>query len=91
MVAALYFGFLAAPRYESETQFIVRGVEGSRAATGLEGFLQALGISRSSDNSNAIMNYLVSRDSVASLEAALPLRQMYARRAPTRWRGFPGR
>lgn len=89
VVAALYFGFLAAPRYELETQFIVRGVEGSRAATGLEGFLQALGISRSSDNSNAIMNYLVSRDAVASLEAALPLRQMYAREGADALARFP--
>jgi capsular polysaccharide transport system permease protein len=77
-LAALYYGLWAAPRYESETQFIVRGVQGSRGATGLEGVLRAFGISRSGDDSNAVLEYLVSRDAVAGLEAALPLRKMYA-------------
>ena len=79
VLAGLYYGSWAAPRYESETQFLVRGVQGSRGATGLEGFLQAVGISRSTDDANAVLNYLVSRDAVVDLEAALPLRLIYSR------------
>jgi capsular polysaccharide transport system permease protein len=69
----------ATPRYVSETQFIVRGIHGAGAAPGLEGLLQALGVARSTDDSNAVLDYLVSRDAVAGLEAALPLRKMYGR------------
>jgi capsular polysaccharide transport system permease protein len=79
LISAVYYGLWAAPRYESETQFIVRGIHGAGAAPGLEGLLQALGVSRSTDDSNAVLEYLVSRDAVAGLEAALPLRKIYAR------------
>jgi capsular polysaccharide transport system permease protein len=79
LVSAIYYGLWAAPRYVSETQFIVRGVHGAGGAPGLEGLLQALGVARSTDDSNAVLDYLVSRDAVAGLEAALPLRRIYAR------------
>ena len=79
LLSAVYYGLWAAPRYVSETQFIVRGIHGAGAAPGLEGLLQALGVARSTDDSNAVLNYLVSRDAVAGLESALPLRKMYAR------------
>jgi capsular polysaccharide transport system permease protein len=79
LVSAVYYGLWAAPRYVSETQFIVRGIHGAGAAPGLEGLLQALGVARSTDDSNAVLDYLVSRDAVAGLEAALPLRKIYGR------------
>jgi capsular polysaccharide transport system permease protein len=79
LLSVVYYGLWAAPRYVSETQFIVRGVHGAGAAPGLEGLLQALGVARSTDDSNAVLNYLVSRDVVAGLESALRLRKMYAR------------
>jgi capsular polysaccharide transport system permease protein len=79
LVSAVYYGLWATPRYVSETQFIVRGIHGAGAAPGLEGLLQALGVARSTDDSNAVLDYLVSRDAVAGLEAALPLRKMYGR------------
>ena len=80
-IAALYFGVLAAPRYVSETQFIVRTSDGSQGGGGsaLQGLLQLIGVSRSTDDANAVLSYLQSRDAVTSLEAALPLRQIYAR------------
>ena len=79
LLSAAYYGLWAAPRYVSETQFIVRGIAGAGAVPGIEGFLQALGVVHSTDDSNAVLDYLVSRDAVAALEAALPLRKMYAR------------
>ena len=33
VVAAIYFGLVASPRYESETQFIVRGIQGNGRAS----------------------------------------------------------
>ncbi len=81
LIAALYFGLWAAPRYVSETNFIVRSVQGAEISSGggLMGLLQAFGFTRSSDDSNAVLSYLASRDAVSGLEAALPLRKMYAR------------
>jgi capsular polysaccharide transport system permease protein len=79
-VATAYFGFLAAPRYVSETQFIVRSVDAPQGAGSfLETILQAVGITRSQDDSNAVMEYLQSRDAVSALEGALPLRKMFSR------------
>jgi capsular polysaccharide transport system permease protein len=89
VLSAVYYGGLAAPRYESETQFIVRGIHSGNAAPGLEGLLQALGIARSTDDSNAILDYLVSRDAIAALETALPLRKMYGRAEADTLARFP--
>ena len=95
-IAALYYGLWASPRYVSETQFIVRTAEGNQigSTSVLQGLLQAFGITRSTDNSNAVLSYLQSRDAVAGLEAALPLRKIYAREeadAPARFpRPFSG-
>jgi capsular polysaccharide transport system permease protein len=91
VVAALYYGLWAAPRYVSETQILVRSDQGSQSAPGgsiLSGLLGAFGIGRSDDDSNAVLSYLQSRDAVSGLEAALPLRKIYGREeadAPARF------
>ena len=79
-IASAYFGVLAAPRYVSEARLMVRSID-TPQGTGsfLETILQAVGISRSQDDSNAVLEYLATRDAVANLEAALPLRKMYGR------------
>ena len=91
VIAAFYYCGWAAPRYVSETQFIVRTAEGNKLGGGsaLEGLLQAIGISRSTDDSNAVLRYLQSRDAVANLESALPLRQIYARQGADPLARFP--
>ncbi len=88
-VAAVYLGLVAAPRYESDTQFIVRGVQSHSAPPGLESLMQAFGIARSSDDSNVVLDYLTSRDAVAALEAALPLRTMYGHKSADPLSRFP--
>ncbi len=90
-LAAAYYGLLAAPRYVSETQFMVRSVDGSQSTSGslLSGLLQAFGVSRSDDDSNAIIQYLQSRDAVGDLEAAIPLREMFGRKEADAFARFP--
>ncbi len=88
-VAAVYFGLVVTPRYESDTQFIVRGVQSHSAPPGLASLMQAFGISRSSDDSNVVLDYLTSRDAVTALEAALPLRTMYGRTSADLLSRFP--
>ena len=80
-IAALYYGLWASPRYVSETQFIVRSDQGSQSAPG-GSVLRPPGGVRDwpfDDDSNAVFSYLGSRDAVVGLEAALPLRKIYAR------------
>lgn len=95
-IAAIYFGLWAAPRYVSETQLVVRTVEGNQLAGGsvVNAMLNAFLNMPSSDDANSVVAYLQSRDAVRDLEAALPLRKMYAREeadAPARFpRPFSG-
>ena len=88
-VAAVYFGLVATPRYESDTQFIVRGIQSNSAPPGLESLMQAFGIGRSADDSNVVLDYLTSRDAVTALEAALPLRKMYGQKSADPLSRFP--
>ena len=89
VLAALYYGVLAAPRYESETRFIVRGVQASRAAPGLQSLMQAFGIARSSDDANVVLEYLQSRDAVTELDSALSLRKIFGREEADALSRFP--
>jgi capsular polysaccharide transport system permease protein len=89
VLSASYYGLVATPRYESETELMVRGIHGNRAAPGLESLMQAFGIARSSDDANALLEYLGSRDSVTELEKALPLRKIYGREEADPLSRFP--
>ncbi len=89
LAAGVYYGFVAAPRYEAQTQFIVRGIHGNRLAPGLASLMQAVGIGRSSDDSNVVLEYLGSRDAVTQLETALPLREIYGRQEADPLSRFP--
>ncbi len=90
-IAALYYGLWAAPRYVSETQILVRSAQGGGGgiSSGIQGLLQSFGISRSTDDSNAVISYLQSRGAVQSLELALPLRAMYGRKEADPLARFP--
>lgn len=76
--AAVYYGFVASDRYVSETQFIVRGVQGNRS-TGLDSLFRTFGIARTADDSNAIAAYMASRDALRGLEASLPMLDIFTR------------
>jgi capsular polysaccharide transport system permease protein len=86
--SAFYYGLWATDRYVSEAQFIVRGVSSNRA-TGLDSLFRTFGIARTVDDANAVENYLMSRDAVRGLEAALPLREMFSRANADYFSRFP--
>jgi capsular polysaccharide transport system permease protein len=77
VLTALYSYLFMADRYVSEAHFIVRGVA-NQQATGLGALFRTFGISRAEDDSNAVLNFLQSRDAVHQLEARLPLRKMFS-------------
>ena len=91
--ASVYYTFFAAPEYVSEAEYIVRGVS-SRHASGLDALFSTFGISRTVDDTFAIQDYLRSRNVIAEVDKAVPLRVAFARpeadalaRFPHPWRG----
>ena len=92
-VSALYYGIWAAPRYVSETQFLVRKAHTIRSP-GIDAFLKTLGGSQQADDTSVVTGYVLSRDAVRSIEAQLPVRKIFSApeadlfsRFPRFWRG----
>ena len=81
-IASLYFGFVAADQYVSEARYIVRSASSSSTINAL-GSLNALStvqtMSRAADDTNAVNDYLQSRDLVAVLERQNHLRRILSR------------
>lgn len=77
--SALYYGLIASDQYFSEAQFVVRNMS-SRRKTGLEMLFQTFGVSSTVDDTNAVQNYIQSRDALRSLEQKIPLRTMFSRK-----------
>lgn len=75
---SLVYNLVAADRFVSEAQFVVKGVNSTQVG-GLSVLLRTFGISRSNDDSYAIENYLKSRDALGSLQQKVDLREVYSR------------
>lgn len=78
ILAAAYYGMVAADQYESEARFVVR----SAARTEMSGtlsFLTQLGLARSQDDSFIVQDFIGSRDAVDRLKARLPILRIYGR------------
>lgn len=79
LIAGVYYYFIAANQYESETQFVVRSASRPEMPSGLA-FLVQLGFGRSQDDSFIVQNFIISRDAVQRLQEALPFRAMFGRK-----------
>ncbi|MCO6419273.1 capsule biosynthesis protein [Siccirubricoccus sp. KC 17139] len=78
LLAGLYFIHFAAPQYDSEARFLIRGRQ--QAPTGgLGEMLQASGFRPASEDAMGVRDYLESHDAVAALRARLPLVEMFRR------------
>jgi capsular polysaccharide transport system permease protein len=88
LIAILYYGVIASDRYVSQADFVVRGMS-TRRATGLDMLFQTFGISRAVDDTNAVQQYMLSRDAVRALEARLPLREIFSNRKGDIFARFP--
>jgi capsular polysaccharide transport system permease protein len=88
LVAAFYYGLIAAPQFVSHTEYIVRGVDEHRAS-GLSALLNTFGVSRAADEISAIESFLKSREVLGRLDANLDLRAIYGAPAADRLSRFP--
>lgn len=83
LIGIVYFGWIAADRYESEVRFVVR-IPGTAGSAGMlanlmqkagEG-LTTTGMVRGAEDSYIVSNYLESRDALAYLETHAAYRKM---------------
>jgi capsular polysaccharide transport system permease protein len=89
LAGVVYFGLVAADRFESEARFVIRtpGVAAPNAA--LASMMQTAGIARGTDDSFIVRDYLESRDAMAYLEERAGLREAVGNKtADLLWR-FP--
>jgi len=77
LLAIVYFGFLAAPVYVSESKFVVRFTS-PPVAGAFTSFLQSAGITRSHDETYSVGDFLQSRDALRELQRSVPLRSMFS-------------
>ena len=76
LVAIVYFGFLAADVYISESRFVVRSPERTTASP-LGMLLKGTGFTRSQDDSYTVQDFMLSRDALRALDEKLKLRAAY--------------
>ncbi len=78
LVSAIYFLFIASPRYVSEARFIVRAAQQEQPST-LGVALQGVGISPTSTDSFVVHEYVRSRDALADLSRRYDIAEMLSR------------
>ena len=80
LLAALYFYGLAAPQYQSEARFLIRGRQSEAAGSGgVSAMLQGAGFGQASEEAMGVRDYLQSHDAVAALRQAVDLIAIYRR------------
>jgi capsular polysaccharide transport system permease protein len=78
IIAAVYYGGIAADRYVSEARFIIRTAsKPANMLGGLSALLQLVGMSRSQDDAYAVHDFLTSRDALRDIASRFDLRKMY--------------
>lgn len=88
VLAALYFGLLAAPQFVSHSEYIVRGVDAHRAG-GLAQLLNTFGVSSAADETSAVESFLKSREVVEKVNARVDLRAVYGAKEADWFARFP--
>lgn len=78
LVAVLYFGFIAADVYISESRFVVRSPE-QGTTTPLGTLLKGTGFTRSQDDSYTVQEFMLSRDALRGLDEHVGLRAVFSK------------
>jgi len=78
LAAIVYFGFIAADVYISESRFVVRSPERSTASP-LGMLLKGTGFTRSQDDSYTVQDFILSRDALRALDEKLKLRAAFGK------------
>ncbi|QOH32456.1 capsule polysaccharide export inner-membrane BexC domain protein [Burkholderia cepacia] len=88
-IATIYYGLIASDVYISESQFILRTPKRS-SEPGLGALLQGVSLSKTSDDSSVVQDYIKSRDALVVLEKKMPLKDAFGGRYADIFSRFPG-
>lgn len=89
LVAILYYGFIAADIYISESRFVVRSPE-KQTTSPLGLLLKGAGISRAQDDAYVVQDYIQSYDALSALQAELDIKRAYSQPHGDFISRFPG-
>lgn len=79
LLATLYFGFIAADIYQSESRFVIKAPERQQSsASALGTLLQGTGLGSGAEQSSEIIGYLRSRDALSDLSQTVDVRSAFA-------------
>lgn len=80
LIGTLYFGFVDTDEYVSQSRFVVKSTEsrGPQLST-LANLIQTTGMSRGQEETNAVLDYVQSRNALQDLNRQVNLRAVYAR------------
>ncbi|MCB4824073.1 capsule biosynthesis protein [Roseicella aerolata] len=78
LLAALYLYGIAAPQYESEARFLVRGRSGGGGG-GMAEMIASAGFRPASEDAMGVRDYLQSHDAVTALRERIPLVEIFRR------------
>lgn len=88
LLAAIYFLFVATPRYVSEARFVVRTPDKQQTSSfGVA--LQGVGLSANATDSFAVHEYMRSRDAIGDVERRINLRAVLSRPGVDLFSRFP--
>jgi len=88
-LAAIYYLLIAAPRYVSEAQFIVRAPSGGSQPSSLGVALQGVGLASTQTDAFAVHEYIRSRDSLAELSKHNDIERMLGQRGADIFSSYP--
>ncbi|MGX6565923.1 capsule biosynthesis protein [Cupriavidus necator] len=89
VISSIYYGLIASDVYISESKFILR-VPQRNGATGLGAIFQGVSLSKVSEDSSVVQEYVKSRDALAILEGKLSLRNAFGSQNADIFSRFPG-
>jgi capsular polysaccharide transport system permease protein len=77
LLSGAYYGLIAADRYVSEAQIVVRRASDTASSGGLASFLKTTGLSGGADDTAALQAYIRSRDALGVLKQRLPIESYF--------------
>ena len=78
LLAALYYAFAAADIYTSESRFVIKSADQKRSSVStLASLIQTTGLSGGQEQTNEVLDFIRSRDALASLQKDVGVRQRY--------------
>jgi len=80
LLTSIYYGLIAANRYVSEAQIVVRKASDASKLGGFASFLKTAGISGGADDTSTVQAYILSRDALSGLEEKLPIKSYFGTR-----------